>query len=548
MDKKLKKNSFIQGTLIASLALIFIKVLGAVYVIPFYRIVGEDGGTLYSYAYSIYNLFLNISTAGIPVAMSMIISEYLSLEMYDAKERSYKVGKYMVLILAIVSFSLVFFGSDFLAKFILSNKTDGHSIEDVSLVIKSISFCLLIIPFLSVLRGYLQGHKYISSTSFAQVIEQVVRILVVILGSYVSIKIYKSSIPIGVSIALSGTFFGGLFAYVYLRRKISNNKKAFPLSDKRNNISNMTLAKKILTYCIPLVIIAVTDNLYTLIDIKLIIKGLNMVGYNTLTAETISSILSTWSPKICAVIAAISVALTTNIIPHVTSYFVCKDYKNVMEKVNQAISTVLIITIPMATLLFLLSNEAYFIFYGNSEYGPLILKTTAIIHVFFSVNAVLTSSLQAMKKFKTIYLNTFIGLLTNACMDIPMILLLHKLGLPSFIGTSLATCIGYTVSISMSLIYLRKNLNFNYKNVLKTLVKTLLPFVCLLVPVLLSKIFIKYEYNYLTSFISLIVHGLLGMCLYLFVIYKNGNLSDVFGREYVNRLLKKFHLIKEKHE
>jgi O-antigen/teichoic acid export membrane protein len=273
-----------------------------------------------------------------------------------------------------------------------------------------------------------------------------------------------------------------------------------------------------------------------------------MVGYNTLTAETISSILSTWSPKICAVIAAISVALTTNIIPHVTSYFVCKDYKNVMEKVNQAISTVLIITIPMATLLFLLSNEAYFIFYGNSEYGPLILKTTAIIHVFFSVNAVLTSSLQAMKKFKTIYLNTFIGLLTNACMDIPMILLLNKLGLPAYIGTSLATIIGYTVSISMSLIYLKKNLNFNYKNVLKTLIKTILPFVCLLVPVLLSKIFIKYEYNYLTSFISLIIHGLLGMCLYLFVIYKNGNLSDVFGREYVNRLLKKFHLIKEKHE
>ena len=138
MDKKLKKNSFIQGTLIASIALIFIKVLGAVYVIPFYKIVGEDGGTLYSYAYSIYNLFLNISTAGIPVAMSMIISEYLSLEMYDAKERSYKVGKYMVLILAVVSFCLVFFGSDFLARFILSNKTDGHSIEDVSLVIKSL--------------------------------------------------------------------------------------------------------------------------------------------------------------------------------------------------------------------------------------------------------------------------------------------------------------------------------------------------------------------------------------------------------------------------
>ncbi len=542
MEKKLKKNSFIQGTLIASAAIIFIKILGALYVIPFYKIVGEDGGTLYSYAYNIYNLFLNISTAGIPVAMSMIISEYLALEMYDAKERSYKVGKYMICILAIISFCFVFFGSDILARFILSNQNDGHSIKDVSLVIKSISFCLLIIPFLSVLRGYLQGHKFIAPTSAAQVIEQVVRIIIVIFGSYVSIKIYKSSIPIGVSVALSGTFFGGLFAYIFLRRKIANNKKSFPVSEKKNNVNNMTLAKKILMYCIPLVIIAVTDNLYTLIDIKLIIKGLNMVGYNTLTAETISSILSTWAPKICAIIGAISVALTTNIIPHVTSSYVCKDYKTVIDRVNQAISTVLIITIPLAALMFLLSNEAYFIFYGNSDYGSLILKMTAIINIFFAVNAVLTSSLQSMKKFRTIYLNTFIGLLTNACLDIPMILLLNKFGLPAYIGTACATCIGYTVSISMSLIYLYKELHFSYKSTIKTLKKTIIPLICLFVPIMLSKIFIKFEYNYLTSFISLAIHGVFGLCIYLFVMYLNGNIIDVFGRDYVNKLLIKLHL------
>ena len=83
--KKLKKNTFIQGTLITSIILIIIKILGALYVIPFYKIIGSNGGTLYSYAYNIYNLFLNISTAGIPVAIAMIISEYLSLNMDDAK-------------------------------------------------------------------------------------------------------------------------------------------------------------------------------------------------------------------------------------------------------------------------------------------------------------------------------------------------------------------------------------------------------------------------------------------------------------------------------
>ena len=106
--------------------------------------------------------------------MSMIISEYIALEMYDAKEKSRVVGNRIIALLAIVSFSIVFFASPYLAKFLLSSKGGGHSLEDVTLVIRSISLCLLIIPFLSVLKGYLQGHKYISATSFSQVLEQIV--------------------------------------------------------------------------------------------------------------------------------------------------------------------------------------------------------------------------------------------------------------------------------------------------------------------------------------------------------------------------------------
>ena len=57
----MKKNSFVEGTFIATFAIIIVKVLGVLYVIPFYRIIGESGGSLYSYAYNVYNLFLNIS-------------------------------------------------------------------------------------------------------------------------------------------------------------------------------------------------------------------------------------------------------------------------------------------------------------------------------------------------------------------------------------------------------------------------------------------------------------------------------------------------------
>jgi len=540
----LKKNSFIQGTLIASLSIIIIKILGAVYVIPFYKIIGESGGTLYSYAYSIYNLFLNISTAGIPIAMSMIISEYLALNMLDAKERAYSIGKKMISVLAIISFCIVFFGSEILAKFILSDVVGGHSIEEVSLVIKSISFCLLVIPFLSVTRGYFQGHKFISPTSFSQLLEQVVRILIVICGSYLAIKVFNTEVSIGVAVSLLGAFFGGVIAYVFLKRKFAKNKKEFPTTKKRDMVQDKTIAKKILAYCIPLVLIAVTDNIYTLVDIKLIIKGLNMIGYSAMNSEIISGIVSTWAPKICTIIIAIATGLTTNIIPHVTTSFIKKDMNAVNRRINQALSTMLIVTVPLSILLFIFSKESYYIFYGLSDYGSLVLKFSAISHLFFGIWTVLNSILQSMKKFKIIYINTISGLVTNAILDIPLILLLNKLGLSAFVATIIATCIGYIVSITIAVTYLKKEMKFDFKFTLNTLKRLILPIVCLLIPILISGYFINYELSFMSSILSLGIHGILGMLIYILISYKTGLLYDVLGEEFVNGILIKLHLKK----
>ena len=544
--KKLKKNTFIQGTLITSIILIIIKILGALYVIPFYKIIGSNGGTLYSYAYNIYNLFLNISTAGIPVAIAMIISEYLALNMDDAKERAYKIGKKIILVLSLVSFLIVFLGADVIARFIISDVSGGNPVSDIAYVIRAMSFCLIIIPFLSALRGYLQGHKYVVPTSYSQLIEQVVRIFVVIFGSYLVINVFKKPVNVGVAVSLLGAFIGGLAAYIYLSIKVKNNKSEFPVSEKKDAVSNKVIAKKILSYCIPLIIISVVDNLYTIVDVKLIIKGLNMVGYSAIESEMMSGIVSTWAPKICTIIVAIAIALTTNIIPHVTSSFIKKDMKEVNRRFNQAISTMLLITIPMALMLLLLSNEGYFIFYGKSNYGPLILKVSAISHVFFGIWSVINTCLQSMRKFKVVYINSVAGLVANAILDIPLILLFDKIGLPAYIATIVSTCIGYFISITIALVYLKKNMNFSYKISIETLKKMILPIICLFVPILLSKIFIKYDYSYMTSVVSLFIHGMYGVIIYLVISYKNGLLVDTLGRETINNILSKFHIkIKE---
>ena len=89
----MKKSSFIEGTIIATLAIVITKILGMLYVIPFYAMVGVQGSALYAYAYNIYIIFLDISSAGLPIAMSKVIKEFNTLKMYDAKKRAYEIGK-----------------------------------------------------------------------------------------------------------------------------------------------------------------------------------------------------------------------------------------------------------------------------------------------------------------------------------------------------------------------------------------------------------------------------------------------------------------------
>ena len=194
----MKRSSFVEGTLIATIAIVFTKILGMLYVIPFYAIVGVQGSALYAYAYNIYIIFLDISSAGLPIAISKIINEYNTLGKMDAKVRAYKIGKRVMVFLATSIFILLMLFAPQIAKLLLGDISGGNTIEDVALAIRCVSFAILIIPFLSVTKGYLQGHKIINISSISQVIEQIVRIGIILVGSYLVLKVFDGSVTTAV--------------------------------------------------------------------------------------------------------------------------------------------------------------------------------------------------------------------------------------------------------------------------------------------------------------------------------------------------------------
>ena len=538
---KLTKNSFISGSLIATVAIVITKILGALYVIPFYKIIGPKGGALYSYAYNIYVLFLNVSYAGLPVAISKIISEYNSLEYYYSKELAFKIGKRIVTIISFICFLILFLFSRSFAYLIIGNNTLGNTIDDISLVIKCVSFCLLIIPFLSVTKGYLQGHKFISVTSISEVIEQLIRIFIILFGSFLVINLLKKEISIGVSVSISGAFFGGLISYLYLKYKMNNNKDKF-IKDKVNindNVSKKEIIKKIITYSLPLIITSVVTNIYSMTDLSLIIRGLSSLGYKGSEVEEISSIISTWGNKICVLIQSVSLGISVSLIPNIVSDYVKGDKSLFESKVLKSISMVIFLSLPMSVFISLNSNYLYTLFYGYSEYGIIVLKYLVFVSFLSSMHLVLNMILQGLNEYRIIYLNTIIGFLINGILDIPLMKIFNLYNIYPYYGAITSSIIGYMISIILIIIYLRNKYDFKFKNINNILIKMILPLIIVFTYNLIINKLIILNHNRLIQIPILILNFLISSGIYLFITYKSKLINMVFGDNLINKIKSK---------
>ena len=385
----MKKNSFINGALIATIGIVITKFLGIIYVIPFYAIIGEANIALYGYAYTIYNLFLSLSTVGIPPAMSKLISEYNTLGYYNTKERAYKLGKRLLMVMGIILFIVMFVGAPFIAHQIMGNNTGGNSKESITFVIRVISTAILIVPILSVTKGYLQGHKFMTPSSVSQVIEQVVRIAVILIGSYLCMRVFNVGVTNAIGVAVFGATVGAIVALSYLLIKMKKNKKDIikvtkdeEIRKEEKKISNKTIIKKLLIYSVPFISFGLALSVYDYIDMTTIIGTLTDLGFKTKDAESVLGVINTTGNKLNSVVLAISTGLMTSLVPNITASFVKGDKKDVKKKVSQSFLMLLYVTMPMAVGLSILAGPVFNAFYGASTWGPKVFCFTIFIALF----------------------------------------------------------------------------------------------------------------------------------------------------------------------
>ena len=534
---KLKKSGFIEGAFIATTCIIITKIIGVLYVIPFYNIIGEQGGTLYGYAYNIYNIFLIISSAGIPLAISKLTSEYTTLKQDDKKLRMYEICNKVIMIFSIVSFLICFLFAPTLAKLIIGDLEGGNSIADVSLVVRSISFALLIIPMLSIKRGYLQGHTYIKEPSISQIIEQIVRIAIIIIGSYLCVKIFKLPVKYAIVVSTLAAGIGGLVTYIYLDIITRKNAKQLGLDVpvKVNKKNDKEIIKKIITYSIPFIVINLVNNATTFVDMVLIIKTLPKLGFTAADTEFIGSVFTTWGVKINTIITSIASGLIISLIPNMVKHYNEKNTERMNETFNKCLKIILLIVAPLAIFMSVMSTSMWNVFYSPNEYGSLIIKFNIIVIIFDCLYIVVNSLLQSINGEKVIYKSVIIGQLVNVALDIPLMRLFYNLGLPAYYGAIAATLACFLISNAMSMHYLNKEMHLNYKETAQAIPRFVLSSILLIVMLEVFKHFLPVTSpSRLIQLVNIIITGIVCGGVYLLINFKS--IVGILPDKLVNKL------------
>ena len=210
MSESQKKQNFLQGTALLAMATAIVKVIGALYKIPLNAIIGEQGFGYFNTAYEIYNVLLMISTAGLPVAMSRMISQASSLKHYNQVRRIYNTARGIFLGLGITGTLLMTLFCRQLAQF--QNQPDAWA------AIGCLGPCVLLICIMSTYRGFFQGQSNMLPTSISQVLEAVVK-LVVGIGLAVLFLKTTDSVALAAGGAILGVTMSCLVSSVYLWSK-----------------------------------------------------------------------------------------------------------------------------------------------------------------------------------------------------------------------------------------------------------------------------------------------------------------------------------------
>lgn len=465
-------SSLMKGTAILTIGLFLSKLLGLIYIFPFYAIVGEENIGLYNYAYIPYNIMLSIAIAGLPIAVSKFVSKYNALGDFDAGRRLVKTGALLMTLTGIIAFILMNLLATPIANIVIADDEQTFSVEQISTVIQWVSYALLLVPFMSLIRGYLQGYGHYLPTSVSQLIEQIARIVFLLGGAFIVVKVMDGDPISAVNLSVFAAFIGsigGLLTLFYFWKKLRPQIKAVQVvAPKENQLPYSAMYKEIFKYSIPVVFVGLGSSLFQLVDLLTFNRAMIAGGVSAKVTDTYFTMLNLLTQKIVMIPVVLATGFSMAIIPTVTKYFTQNNLKQVHQAMDKTYQVLLFITVPAAFGIAILAEDLYHFFYSYSEMGTQVLSHYAPLAILFALFTVTAAILQGVDYQKWVVFSLLLGLFVKTILNTPLIKVM------SVDGAILATAIGYMVTIAINITVINKVTNYNAKVVVRRILLILI--------------------------------------------------------------------------
>lgn len=464
-EKNLKKQSFLHGAAILALATAIVKVIGAFYKIPMVRIIGNQGYTYFLAAYDIYSVLLTISTAGLPVAMSRMISEAQTLGNHAQIKRVYKASLYVFLTIGIIGSAGMLLFCKQLAAFM--------SAPNAWIAIAALGPAVLFVCIISSYRGFFQGQSMMTPTAVSQVIEALCKLFIGLALAWLVIRSgYGSEYAAGGAIA--GVTIGIVLSFLYLfvqhRRATAALNR---LADQKPSLSMTATMKTLLAIAIPITIGSAGLQIINLIDAKLVLGRLvSAAGYSQDAAEELRGIYGACQ-TLFNMPSAFITPITISVIPSITAHLTMKNRTGALKVEESAIRITALLALPCGIGLSVLAGPILQLLYSY-EGDTLIVGTPLLailgFCVLFNCLVLLTNAImQAHGDVLTPVIHMLIGGVIKVILNY---ILVGQPGI-NITGAPIGTLTCYIVITVLNLIAMRRKME-RTPRVLSTMVKPLL--------------------------------------------------------------------------
>ncbi len=437
MAKKNKGSSFIKQAAILACAGLLVRVIGFLYRLPLTNMIGDEGNGIYSAGYYLYNFFLVMSSAGLPVAISKMVAEKIALGQYTNARKTFKVSMVVAGVLGFICMVLMLaFAEDF-CSWVKSERS--------YYCIITLAPTVFVVSILSVYRGYFQGRGTTVPTAISQIVEQIFNAVLSVYFAWLFMNVMGKGVEFGAAGGTAGTGIGALAGLITIMVIYVLNAKRINQSygeDKKDyHVQTFgEITSDLFRIAVPVITGTAIFSMTNLIDMVMVNSRLAATGiYTSDEIDALYGLLTGKYVTLTTLPVVISTSLATAAIPTIATSMVLKDTEAVKTKVDTTLRVTMIISIPAAVGLGALGDQILYMLFPNYPDGGNLLKAGALSIILLALSQISTGVLQGIGKAKAPAINALIGSVAK----IPVNYVLIAVPSINIIGAVISTTVCY---------------------------------------------------------------------------------------------------------